>query len=679
MDNSNHPSPEKFRQVASLIQAGQKEQAHQILREILLKDNNNLTAWELLSRTTNNKAEQVYCLKRILSIQPDQTWARKELDLLEHPAAAADILQKESKKSEKSTPFIRDDVVLPSPIPQASLQSSPPPQPSPSLKPSSTKRRRKLPVILYISGALGVLCVVLWGYYLLLFFWGSRMNLPQKMTQTSNALQQASCQELIDEAMQVAGTSCDKMGGNSVCYGNFTIQSKLIPGSTNPFSQRGDIINIQDLQQLSASPLNISNHQWGIAIFKVMANLPRSLPGETITLMVFGNTTLDNQSPSLETFYFSSQLGEVTCDKVPFDGITINTPEGSGVLFKINGTELTLMGNASLKANQGGRMEVSLYSGSGKIVANGQEQDFGAGQSVGVELGGDNGLQAISGPSAPVQLSPAELQIACTMYGQYCSAAEITPVNPEQAQATLQSELGTPATIPPTSSIVPSATLPMTPTLTPTLTSTPTYTKTPTRTLTGTPTRTPTTTFTRTPTLTSTRTPTPTFSRTPTPSYTPTASNTPTETPTPTPTDTPTEIFTPTDTPTPTASHTPTETATSSPSFVVNILVPDTDGTTITDISQTMFRAEAWDTSVGTNDGDGIDHVNFWFTGTAALSSNTENSKEYCAFSGNGPCNEMDPGIYNSLRSSGPYTMYVQAFGASGTSAIYTRTFFIGP
>jgi len=84
-----------------------------------------------------------------------------------------------------------------------------------------------------------------------------------------------------------------------------------------------------------------------------MANLPRSLPGETVTLMLFGNTTLDNQSNNLEAFYFSSQLGQVVCDKVPFDGLKIDVPEGSGVQFKINGTELTLMGNASLKANKG--------------------------------------------------------------------------------------------------------------------------------------------------------------------------------------------------------------------------------------------------------------------------------------------------------------------------------------
>ena len=696
MDNPNYPSAEKIRQAVGFIRAGQKEQARLVLREILLNDSNNLTVWELLSRATNNQAELVYCLNHILSIQPGHAWARKELDKVEQPTFPADTLKQESKSSEDSKANLRDELGLSSLSTQAPLPVSPAPQSSPPLKRPAKKKRRNLPLVLYISGALGVLCMALWGYYLLVLLGSQRMNSSQRLTQTADALQQANCQVLIDEAMQAAGTSCDKLGGNSVCYGNFTIQSKLVPGSTDPFSQRGDIINIRELQQLSASPLNISNHQWGIAIFKVMANLPRSLPGETVTLMVFGNTTLDNQSPSLETFYFSSQLGQVVCDKVPFDGITIDTPEGSGETFRINGTELTLMGNASLTANPGGNMNVSLYSGSGKIVSNGQEQYFGAGQRVSVELGGDNGMQAIGGPSAPVALSPAEMQIACTMYGKYCSAAEITPVSVEQAQANIQSGLGATPSITPTASLRPSASTTLTPTLTLTRTSTPTFTKTATRTLTRTATRTRTTTPTRTATLVNTATasgtgimtatgistfsptPTPTFSLTPTPADTFTVTSSFTYTPTDITPDTPT--------------YTPTYTATattSTPLFYVNINEPPSNGTPYSTYDQTIFEAQAWDTSVGTGNGVGIRYVYFWFSdssGDHVLGLPNDGSPvrqghiKYCAFTGTTTCQSMDSDTFDSLVPGDLYTMYVQVEATSGiTSGIYTRTFTTGP
>ncbi|HLO16446.1 MAG TPA: hypothetical protein VK206_16560, partial [Anaerolineales bacterium] len=342
-----------------------------------------------------------------------------------------------------------------------------------------------------------------------------------------------------------------------------TIKAELAPDATQRFSERGDIVTVNELRHLSAAPLNLNNSEWGIAVFKVIANLPRSLPGETVTMIVFGNTTLDNKSGNMESFYFYSELGQIACEQVPFDGLMISAPDGSGIRINVNGAELTLMGTASLKAVKNGNMEVSMLRGSGRIASNGQEQYFGAGQKVRVGLGGENGVQSVGGPSAPEPLTQEELNTACTMTGQYCSQSEVTPVSVVEAQQQLQSEM----TFTPTSIFTQTPTSTLTPSLTPTSTVfvlpswTPRWTATPTRTLilvrtatrtrTPTPTlalvrtNTPTSTITRTPTQTLTFTATSTSTATGTPSVTPTATQTPTATVTDTPTDTPT--------PTPTA------------------------------------------------------------------------------------------------------------------------------
>jgi hypothetical protein len=100
--------------------------------------------------------------------------------------------------------------------------------------------------------------------------------------------------------------------------------------------------------------------------------------------------------------------------------------------------------------------------------------------------------------------------------------------------------------------------------------------------------------------------------------------------------------------------------------------------------NQTRFEAKAWDT--GPNNGDGIYHVNFWFTHNGAPiaplpsagSPRIENSVRYCAFSGTGTCNRVNdtygPTTYANL-PHGNYVMYVQAVGVDGTSDVYTRTF----
>jgi hypothetical protein len=345
--------------------------------------------------------------------------------------------------------------------------------------------------------------------------------LPFHLTATSIAQRNTSCQLLIDKAIQASGSFCGGTSSNNVCYGNTTIQAELVADSTRRFSERGDIVTVNELQRLSAAPLNLDNNEWGIAIFKLIANLPRSLPGETVTMIVFGNTTLDNESGNLESFYFYSELGQIACEAVPFDGLLISAPNGTGIRININGTELTLMGTASIRAVKNQEMEVSLFSGWGRIVSNGQEQYFGAGQKVHVGLGGEDGVRSMTGPSAPEPLTQQELNTACSVTGQYCSQGEIIPITSAEAQQQLQSQI----TFTPTSTITQTPTVTLTPTLTPSSTTfvlpswTPPWTATPTRTLT--------------PIFTATRTraPTSTVTRTFTPSSTPTNTATPTVTP----------------------------------------------------------------------------------------------------------------------------------------------------
>jgi hypothetical protein len=446
---------------------------------------------------------------------------------------------------------------------------------------SSRRKKQEAIFIVLLGAALTFLCAASVGFALYLGGFNP-LVFPFQLTATAISQKNASCQALIDRAIQASGDYCSETDSNNICYGNTTIKAELAPNATSRFAERGDIVGVNELRRLSAAPLDLHNEEWGIAVFKLIANLPRSLPGETVTMVAFGSTTLDNQSGNMESFYFFSELGQITCEAVPFDGLMIDSPDGSGIRMNVNGAELTLMGDASLKATRNGQMEVSMLNGSGRIVANGQEQYFGAGQKVRVGLGGENGAQSITTPSAPEPLTQQELNTACTMTGQYCSQSEVIPVSEAQAQQQLQAQITvTPSPIPtdtlthtPTPSVVPTNTSFVLPSWTPRWTETPTIANTalgtPTRTPTRTPTKTPTRTPTRTntpvlPTSASTNTPTPTHTTTNTPggpTDTPTATSSSPETPTQTPTATQTATDTSTQTPTFTATSTPTNTPT---------------------------------------------------------------------------------------------------------------------
>lgn len=510
MNDFGDPIGTKLRDAAEFLRAGQKKEARKVLRAALDLDRNNLATWELLSRATYNAQEELHCLKRILAIDPNHAEAKRRL---------------------------------------AAIRSAPGGMPASQ----SRKRKREALILLLLLGSLvSLVCVSVAGFVL---FRGGYLpfSSSSNLTATAVAERNTTCQSLIDRALQASGNSCGDTGSNKVCYGNTTIKADLQPGATQRFSQRGDIIPVNELSRLTASPLNLNGNEWGIAVFKLIANLPRSLPGETVTMVVFGSATLDNasgDSENLESFYFSSELGQIVCEKVPFDGMMISSPDGSGIRFKVNGSELTLMGSASIKAIKNGDMEISVYEGSARVVSNGQEQYVGAGEKSTVQLGGENGTESVSPPSAPEPLDQSQMDMACTMTGQFCSSSEITPVSGEQAQSLIESQItSTPTlTLTPSITVTPSSTVPPTNTLLVLPSTTPSRTRTPTRTPVLTRTPGPTGTITRTPTRTNT--PTQTQTGTPTRTNTPTSTATSTSTGTPTSTASPTPTFTSTPTPT---------------------------------------------------------------------------------------------------------------------------------
>jgi hypothetical protein len=481
MNASSDLLSQKLRDAAELLRAGQKQEARRLLREALELDRNHLATWELLWRAVYNVREEMHCLNRILAIDPNHSAAKRR----------------------------RNELLLSN---------------RPSRR-SSRKKQQEAAMLFVLFGMLvSILCIgiggiALWrGGYLPFGF--------ANLTATVLAENNASCQALIDRAIQASGAYCEGTGVNRVCYGNIMLQADLAQGASQRFAERGDIIPVHDLSRMTASPLNLMTQEWGIAVFKLMANLPRSLPGETVTMVVFGSATLENQSgdsDSLESFYFSSELGQIVCEKVPFDGLLINAPDGSGIRLRINGSELTVIGTASVKAIKNGEMEVTVYKGSARIVSQGEEQYVGAGQKSRVELGGENGAQSISPPSAPQPLSQQELNMACTLTGQYCSPAEIVPVSQEQARSQIESAITSTPTPTPTFTVTATAS----PTIFPTNTLFVFHVVSPTPRVSRTPTFTPTRTPTRTPALTRTFTPTATRTSTFTPTQPLTATFTP--------------------------------------------------------------------------------------------------------------------------------------------------------
>jgi hypothetical protein len=113
-------------------------------------------------------------------------------------------------------------------------------------------------------------------------------------------------------------------------------------------------------------------------------------------------------------------------------------------------------------------------------------------------------------------------------------------------------------------------------------------------------------------------------------------------------------------------------------SLRVVITVPEANGSTLSDYSQTGFRAIAWDTAYGANapDGSGIQKVEFQLIDPDGnvIYYSTDTTSGYCEFGGNGPCNYMQPQSgYLDIPDfadldNGVYTIQARAQGNSGAN-----------
>ena len=313
-----------------------------------------------------------------------------------------------------------------------------------------------------------IVCVVIWLPYVC-----QTTGICGSSTANSGNDQITSCEELLQRAMAASFDGCDNiMGSNQVCYGNFNVSAQLTSGDLTQFSMLGDTIPVSDLLTLNTAPMDLDQDIWGIAVFKLQANMPGTIPGQNVTFLVFGDTGLYNYSGDMYSVYFSTGIGSVTCSNVP-DGLKVEVPEGSGVVFTANGAEIALQGDSVLTADPGESMSVTMLSGTGSVTSDGVTQTMNAGEYTTVPLSED--LQSEGPPSIPLPLPDDVAMELCLLTEQGCdpddpSSAFVTAtpggVVILDATDTLAPELSTNTPVPVAPGLPTNTSVPLPPTIT---------------------------------------------------------------------------------------------------------------------------------------------------------------------------------------------------------------------
>jgi|GEM_PF-1607284 len=148
---------------------------------------------------------------------------------------------------------------------------------------------------------------------------------------------QDQCTRLVTQALSAVDAACEGAIRNEACYGNRLVAGEFRQTNADPrFEQAGDIASLIDLRRIRTSPLNLDDAVWGIALLRVQANLPDSLPGQSLAVLLLGDTDLtDRYDPPARIR--ATTGGSINVRGGPSTSVVVLTGLAAGATVDLNG------------------------------------------------------------------------------------------------------------------------------------------------------------------------------------------------------------------------------------------------------------------------------------------------------------------------------------------------------
>lgn len=237
-------------------------------------------------------------------------------------------------------------------------------------------------------------------------------------------LAQEACPAIVLDALAQMENACVDIGRNQACYGNGSILA-LDPDGTEleDFAQAGDVAEVSAISSMSLSGMNEDEGLWGLAVLSVQADIPNTLPGQNVTMLLFGESELSAVEGDGSAFVFSAGIGQLTCNEAP-NGLLIQTPEGEAEIhLTINNIVIGLGSTAFITAEADGEFSFALLEGHAILNSEASEIRVNAGEFSTISLDEDlnptgefSEVLPIEGnlelPQLPLELLPREVSPA---------------------------------------------------------------------------------------------------------------------------------------------------------------------------------------------------------------------------------------------------------------------------
>ncbi|MBN2043493.1 MAG: hypothetical protein JW757_00630 [Anaerolineales bacterium] len=459
----------KLDKIVKLLEGGQEQKAYGLLKDLLIQNPDHLDAWVTMLKISPNEKERAFANERIRQLSPrekDQSseklkskreasanppktapgWEEREIQLAMKLNAdgktklARRIVDEVLRKAPKFPPAIyasgllsetvmdyRNALAELADLGKQDRDAKSYYQELVDLKFKENRGISWKPMWIITVGA--SLFLVLVGMAIAAPLLGFSIGKNNENRDSAGILEEVAeadeltCEELIANALDVSDQRCRQIGSNQVCYGNFQLIAEY-DGPVDAFDAAGDVLGIEAIHTLKASPLDVLKELWGVAVFKLKANMAGTIPGQNVTFLVFGNTDINNASGDMTAFYFSTGFGGITCNGVSFDGLQIIADDGAGFVFTANDVQISLFGDAIMVAQPGGMMDITLANGSAQVTSSGVTQILEPGTSVSIPM--DENLSASGPPSEVTAASGGQASLLCQLFGVNCPEGEIS-------------------------------------------------------------------------------------------------------------------------------------------------------------------------------------------------------------------------------------------------------------
>jgi hypothetical protein len=112
-------------------------------------------------------------------------------------------------------------------------------------------------------------------------------------------MQSSDCPPIVNQALTEVGDSCSDLSKNAACYGFNRVEATFSQSVAEDFFSRpSDKAEIVTLDTINTVPLDTELNQWGVAVMSVQANIPNSLPGQSVRFLLLGDVSMENAVPA---------------------------------------------------------------------------------------------------------------------------------------------------------------------------------------------------------------------------------------------------------------------------------------------------------------------------------------------------------------------------------------------